>query len=190
MGLGLLIAAGSLSGASLAKGGDGDGNGGGQGAQGNGGGNGNGDGGGQGAQGNGGGNGNGNGGGQAGGGGPAGGGSSGGGPQAGGQEGPASNRMLDRAVVALNAAYAVPRPPARLTRDENIRQMATYDRMMLSALQMPADTPEQQDARDRAIADARIQLAAATHRRLNPAAVSRIDALLGLPATDPHLGVW
>jgi hypothetical protein len=67
--------------------------------------------------------------------------------------------------------------------------MATYDRMMLNALQMPTDTPEQQGARDRAIADARTQLAAATNRHLNPAAVSRIDTLLGLPATDPTLGV-
>jgi hypothetical protein len=67
--------------------------------------------------------------------------------------------------------------------------MTTYDRMMRDALQMPIDTPEQRDARDRAIADARIQLATVTHRRLNPAAVSRIDSLLGLPANDPTLGV-
>jgi hypothetical protein len=61
--------------------------------------------------------------------------------------------------------------------------------MMLSALQMPTDTAEQREARDHAITDARIHLAAATNRRLNSAAVSRIDALLGLPATDPQLGV-
>jgi hypothetical protein len=67
--------------------------------------------------------------------------------------------------------------------------MAIYDRVMLKALQMPTDTPEQRGARDRAIAGARIRLAAATNRRLNPAAVSRIDSLLGLPASDPALGV-
>jgi hypothetical protein len=42
---------------------------------------------------------------------------------------------------------------------------------------------------DRAIAAARIQLAAATHRHLNPAAVTRIDALPCLPASDPTLGM-
>jgi hypothetical protein len=44
-------------------------------------------------------------------------------------------------------------------------------------------------ARNRAIADARTQLAAATSRRLNRAAIIRIDTLLGLPATDPRPGV-
>jgi len=67
--------------------------------------------------------------------------------------------------------------------------MAAYDRRMLEALQMPTGTPMERAARSRAIADARIQLAAATNRRLNAAAVSRIDALLGLTATDPRLGV-
>jgi hypothetical protein len=97
--------------------------------------------------------------------------------------------MPNWAVVVPNAAYVVPRPPPHAALDARIRQMATYDRMMLNALQMAADTPEQQDTRDRAIADARIQLAAVTHRRLNPTAISRIDSLLGLPASDPTLGV-
>ena len=60
---------------------------------------------------------------------------------------------------------------------------------MLHALAMPDRTPAQQAARNRAITGARIQLTVATHRRLNPAAVSRVDALLGLPASDPTLGV-
>ena len=109
----------------------------------------------------------------------------------GGQEarGPASSFRLRKAVVALNAAYAIPRLSPHAALDTRIRQMAIYDRMMLNALQMPTDTPEQQGARDRAIADARIQLAAATNRRLNPPAVSRIDSLLGLPPSDPTLGV-
>jgi|SRR5215472_1833264 hypothetical protein len=94
--------------------------------------------------------------------------------------------MLDRAVVV---AYAVPRLPSHATIDTRIQQMAIYDLTMRNALQMPTDTPEQRGVQDRAIADARIQLSAATHRRLNPVAVSRIDAVLGLPATDPQLGV-
>jgi hypothetical protein len=70
-----------------------------------------------------------------------------------------------------------------------IQQMAAYDRAMLHALAMPDRTPAQRAARNRAIAGARIQLAVATSRRLNPAAIGRIDALLGLPASDPTLGV-
>jgi hypothetical protein len=60
---------------------------------------------------------------------------------------------------------------------------------MLHALAMPDRTPAQRAARNRAIAGARIQLAVATSPHLNPAAISRIDALLGLPASDPTLGV-
>jgi hypothetical protein len=54
---------------------------------------------------------------------------------------------------------------------------------------MPDRTPTQRAARNSAIAGARIQLAASTNRHLNPVAVSRIDSLLGLPASDPTLGV-
>jgi hypothetical protein len=74
-------------------------------------------------------------------------------------------------------------------RDLRIQQMAAYDRAMLHALTMPGHTRAQRTARNRAIAGARIQLAVATSRCLNPAPVSRIDALLGLPASDPTLGV-
>jgi hypothetical protein len=101
----------------------------------------------------------------------------------------ASNAMLGRAVVALNATMAAPRPPAQAGPDLRIQQMATYDRAMLRALAMPDRTPAHQAARNRAIAGARIQLAVATHRRLNPAAITRVDALLGLPPSDPTLGV-
>jgi hypothetical protein len=189
MALGFAIAVGIHPGASLGKGGDGGDHGPGDhgnGDHGNGGG-------GQGAQGN---QGNGRGDGHAGGGaqtsGNAG---SASGPAAvagidlGGQEGSASGLMLRKAVVALNATYAVPHRSSHPAVDARIRQMAVYDHMMLSALGMPTDTAEQREARDRAITDARIQLAAATNRRLNSAAVSRIDALLGLPATDPQLGI-
>jgi len=101
----------------------------------------------------------------------------------------ANNSMLGRAVVALNATMAVPRPPAQAGLDLRIQQMAAYDRAMLHALALPDRTPTQRTARNRTIAGARIQLAVATHRRLNPAAITRIDSLLGLPASDPTLGV-
>jgi hypothetical protein len=97
--------------------------------------------------------------------------------------------MLGRAVVALNATMALPRPPAQPGFDARIQQMAAYDRAMLDALARPDRTGVQRTARDLAVAWARIQLAVATNRRLNPAAVSRIDALLGLPPSDPTLGV-
>jgi hypothetical protein len=38
-------------------------------------------------------------------------------------------------------------------------------------------------------AGVRIRLAASMNRHLNPVAVSRIDSLLGLPASDPTLRV-
>jgi hypothetical protein len=100
----------------------------------------------------------------------------------------ASKSMLGQAVIALNATMAVPRPPARPAFDARIQQMTGYDRAMLRALAMPDRTLTQQAMRNRAIADARIRLAVTTNRRLNPAAISRIDALLGLPASDPALG--
>jgi hypothetical protein len=101
----------------------------------------------------------------------------------------ARNLGLGRAVVALNATSVVLRSPGHVGGDSRIRQMAVYDRAMLRALAMPDRTPVQRAARDHAIAGARIHLAEATNRRLNPVAVSRIDSLLGLPATDPALGV-
>jgi len=97
--------------------------------------------------------------------------------------------MLGQAVVALNATFAVPHAPAQAARDVRVRQMADYDRMMRAALTMPADTPAARAARDRAVAAARLHLAAATQRRLNIVAVARIDIALGLPPVDPRLGV-
>jgi hypothetical protein len=83
----------------------------------------------------------------------------------------ASSAMLGRAVVALNATVLVLHPPpVRAAPDLRVQQMAAYDRAMLRALAMADRNPSQRAARDRAIASARIQLAAATRRRLNPAA--------------------
>jgi hypothetical protein len=65
--------------------------------------------------------------------------------------------------------------------------MTSADVVLVPALS--GDTSAQRAARNRAIAAARIQLGVDTNRRLNPAAVSRVDSLLGLPASDPALGV-
>jgi hypothetical protein len=61
---------------------------------------------------------------------------------------------------------------------------------MISALGMPATTRSEIAARNQAIASARsTQPAAAANKGLSPTVVSRVDHLLGLPATDPGLGV-
>jgi hypothetical protein len=61
---------------------------------------------------------------------------------------------------------------------------------MLAALAMPAATPAEIAARDAAIAAARQnQLAAAANKGLTPGVVAHVDALLGLPPTNPTLGV-
>jgi hypothetical protein len=67
--------------------------------------------------------------------------------------------------------------------------MAIYDDAMRAALMMPDFTAPQIAARNAAIADARAGLAAGSGRTLTPAAITRIDALLDLPVTDPELGV-
>src|SRR5262249_37430732 len=71
----------------------------------------------------------------------------------------------------------------------NIRAMAMYDDTMRAALMMPDFTGAQKAARNAAIAHARAQFAVASRRPLTPTAITRIDALLDLPATDPALGV-
>ncbi len=61
---------------------------------------------------------------------------------------------------------------------------------MLAALSMPSLTPAQRAERNAAIAEARaIELSIAANRPVSPAVVSRVDSLLGLPPTNPTLGV-
>ncbi|WP_188967878.1 hypothetical protein [Neoroseomonas lacus] len=61
---------------------------------------------------------------------------------------------------------------------------------MLSALALPAFTPTQVAYRNSAIASARAQeLDDAANRPLSAAVVARVDSLLGLPPSDPRLGV-
>ncbi len=61
---------------------------------------------------------------------------------------------------------------------------------MQTALALPDATPAEIAARDQAIASARsIELAAAANHPLSPPVVARVDALLGLPPSDPALGV-
>jgi hypothetical protein len=64
-------------------------------------------------------------------------------------------------------------------------------RGLIEALAMPATTPDEAARRDRAIAAARAAEREADSRAASGAIslMQRVDALLGLPAADPTLGV-
>ncbi|TXL73948.1 hypothetical protein FHP25_18655 [Vineibacter terrae] len=95
----------------------------------------------------------------------------------------ASNAQLASALGALNAAHASAQARSVAAPNSRVGTIAAYDKAMLSALSMPLSS------RDPAIAGARRQLAAASNKTLTPAVVARVDSLLGLPPTDPNLGV-
>ena len=107
-----------------------------------------------------------------------------------GHAGLASHGAVASALGALNAAHASPTALAHTAPTSRVGQIAAYDRAMLAALAMPTATPAEIAARNAAIAAARQnQLAAAANKGLTPAVVSRVDALLGLPPSNPALGV-
>jgi hypothetical protein len=97
---------------------------------------------------------------------------------------------LASALGALNAAHASPTARANAAPESQVGLIAAYEQAMLAALALPAETPEQVAARDAAIAAARAgQLDAAANKPLSPEVVARVDSLLGLPPSDPALGV-
>ncbi len=100
---------------------------------------------------------------------------------------PASRGQLTAALGPLNAAHAAPEALAHASPRSMVGKIATYDRAMLAALSMPAQTPQQMALREQAITSARVTLAEDTGRTLTPAVVSRVDHLLGLPGY-PMLG--
>ena len=107
-----------------------------------------------------------------------------------GHAGLAGHGALASALGALNAAHASPKALAHAAPTSRVGLIAAYDRAMLAALAMPTATPAEIAARNAAIAAARQnQLAAAANKGLTPAVVSRVDALLGLPPSNPALGV-
>jgi hypothetical protein len=90
----------------------------------------------------------------------------------------------------LNAAHASPVARANAAPNSQVGLIASYEQAMLAALAMPAVTPDEIAAKEQAIASARSQeLAAAANKALSPEVVAQVDALLGLPATDPTLGL-
>jgi hypothetical protein len=97
---------------------------------------------------------------------------------------------LSAALAALNAAHAAPPALAHASPHSRVGKIAAYRSNMLIALAMPTNTPQEVIARDNAIAEVRASmLAPAANRSLTPAVVSRVDHLLGLPPSDPTLGV-
>jgi hypothetical protein len=101
----------------------------------------------------------------------------------------ASSGQVASAAGALNAAHASPAALANAAPGSRVGQIAVYDRAMVAALAMPAETPAQIAARNAAIASARTQLSTVTNKELTPAVIAKVDATLGLPATNPSLGV-
>jgi hypothetical protein len=68
--------------------------------------------------------------------------------------------------------------------------IGSYHNAMDAALAMPTATPGQVAARNAAIASARADLLApAANKGLTPTSVRTVDQRIGLPATDPTLGV-
>lgn len=96
-----------------------------------------------------------------------------------------------RAVLgALDAAHASPAAQAHAAPHSRVARITAYYRSMLVALAMPATTPQQVVARDQSIALARsTELAPAANKALSPAVVAKVDSLLGLPPSNPALGV-
>jgi hypothetical protein len=71
-----------------------------------------------------------------------------------------------------------------------VGMIGAYHSAMVTALAMPAATPAQLAARNAAIAAARTDLLApAANKSLTPSVVSAVDKQIGLPASDPTLGV-
>jgi hypothetical protein len=74
--------------------------------------------------------------------------------------------------------------------NSQVGQIGAYHNAMVGALAMPATTPAQAAARNSAIASARSdQLAPAANKGLTPSSVAAVDRQIGLPATNPTLGV-
>jgi hypothetical protein len=109
-----------------------------------------------------------------------------------GSTGPATaeHRSAASLLGALNAAHASPTARAHAAPESRVGRIAAYESAMRAALSLPAFTVEQIAVRDAAIASARsTQLTAAANRSVTPDVVARVDRLLGLPPSDPWLGV-
>ncbi len=97
---------------------------------------------------------------------------------------------LHKALAALNAAHASHTALAHASPVSEVGRIAEYYRGMQLALAMPANTPAEVAERDQTIANLRSsQLALAANKSLSPPVVAQVDHLLGLPPSNPALGV-
>ena len=83
----------------------------------------------------------------------------------------------------LNAAHASANARSNAAPGSMVGQIATYEAQMKSALAI--QDPAQRAA---AITAARQDLALSANKQLTPAAITRVDSLLGLPASPAQLG--
>lgn len=104
--------------------------------------------------------------------------------------GTTAHGSLASTLGSLNAAHASSKALAHASPTSTVGLIGAYHNAMVAALAMPAVTPAQVMARNAAIASARADLLAqAANKDLTPAGVSAVDKQIGLPATDPSLGV-
>lgn len=102
----------------------------------------------------------------------------------------ADRTAIAGALGALNAAHASPRARDVAAANSRVGRIAAYENAMRDALAMPEATQAQRAAKADAIAAARThELAAAANKPISPDVVTRVDSLLGLPPSDPTLGV-
>lgn len=102
----------------------------------------------------------------------------------------ASSGQLTSALGALNAGHANAAALANAAPQSEVGKIATYDKAMLAALSLPTATPAEVTYRDQQIAYARdTYLVDAANKPLSPAVVAKVDNMLGLPTSDPTLGV-
>jgi hypothetical protein len=97
---------------------------------------------------------------------------------------------ITAALGALNASNASATARTHASSRSRVAKIAAYDKAMLTALAMPGATPPQVVARNAAIADARATLlTAASNKPLTASVIATVDRRLGLPASDPTLGL-
>ena len=100
------------------------------------------------------------------------------------------NGRIAAALGALNASHASATAARHASSTSRVGRIAAYDQAMTTALAMPDRTPTEVAARNAAIANARATLLApAANKPLSAPVVATVDNRLGLPASDPNLGV-
>jgi hypothetical protein len=100
------------------------------------------------------------------------------------------NVRIAAALAALNASHASATTRHHASSKSRLGKIAAYDKAMLAALAMPDSTPTEVAVRNAVIANARATLlATAANKPLTATVVATVDRRLGLPASDPGLGL-